>query len=73
MILAVELLREREAELHANEVRRAEEAASDAEHWERMRQRVRMENEAKQRQIDEVYKPTPEEIARAIAETEIHV
>jgi hypothetical protein len=44
MILAVELLREREAELHANEVRRAEEAASDAEHWERMRQRVRMEN-----------------------------
>jgi hypothetical protein len=68
MILAVELLREREAELQTFEVRRAEEAGQMVEYREGMRQSARMENEAKQRERDEVYRPTQEEIARDIAE-----
>jgi hypothetical protein len=70
MTLAVGLLQKREAELHANEIRKAEETASEAEQRERIRQRAAMEREAKQRQIDQVYRPTPEEIAKDLAELE---
>jgi hypothetical protein len=73
MILAGELLREREAEVHANQVRRADEAAHMAGYRERLRERAAMAGQAKQRQIDDVYRATPEEIARDLAEMEARV